>query len=195
MAIGSLPPANVPFFNSKTGLILTEWYQALRKILQYTGTGFVVATGSSGQAVTRVMTAGPGIDITNGNGVAGNPTFTALGPDGFGFFIGGLMTDGELLGSGVFDKDITFPSTANTPVVKSEFPATASAVLNLKSISGGVETQRGTITFAAGATDAAVAWTGSTYILPAGDRLRLYGPAVHDTTLSMITGLIPGDLS
>jgi hypothetical protein len=195
MGVGSLPPANVPFFDSKTGLILREWYMALRNILQVTGTGFLVATGGQGQAVARTMTAGPGIDITNGDGVAGDPVFTAKGPDGIGFFIGGLTTDGELLGSGIFDQDITFPSTVNAPVVRSEFPATASAVLNLKSVSGGVETQRGTITFAAGAQAASVAWTGTTYTLPAGDRLRLYAPTVHDTTLSMITGLVPGDLS
>lgn len=36
------------------------------------GTGLVVQTGP-GSTVARTLTAGPGINITNGNGVAGNP--------------------------------------------------------------------------------------------------------------------------
>ncbi len=195
MAIGSLPPASVPFLNSKTGLVLIEWYNALRKILQFTGTGFLVGTGPNGQAVTREMEAGPGISITNGDGVAANPVFTAKGPDGFGFCIGGLMSDAEFLGMGIFDKDITFPSAVNAPVVKSLYPATADAVFEVKAVIAGVDTPKGTVTFAAGGQTGTVAWTGVQYVLPSGTPLKLFGPATRDATLSMVTGLIPGDLS
>lgn len=194
MALGLLPPANMPFLNPQTGLVNTEWYLALRNILHFLGSGILVGTGSAGQAVTRSIVGGYGIEVTDGSGVGGNPTVTALGPDGFGFNVGGLMSVGELLGAGVLDEDISFPSATRPPVVVSQFPATASAVLNIKALIAGVETQVGTITFAAGGTTGVVAWSPSPYTLPSGTPLRLYAPSPRDITLSMITGLVPGDL-
>jgi hypothetical protein len=167
--------------------------RAIEARLEVLGQGIVAALGD-GTGVGRTITGGPGISVADGDGIAGNPTIYRLGPDNFGFNIGGLMTAGEYLGSAVYDDDVLFPSVLKPPVVVSEFPATASAVFNIKSRTGAVETQRGTITFAAGGTTGTVAWSG-VYTLPAGDRIKLYGPTPKDTTLSMITGLVPGDLS
>lgn len=195
MVGGILPPPNMPFLNPRTGLVNTEWYVCLQGIIRFFGSGVLVGTGSGGAAVTRTIVGGVGIDVANGTGVGGNPTISDLGPDNFGFFVGGLMSNGELLGSAIFDDDVVFPSVLKPSVIVSENPATASAELVIKSRAAGVETHRGTITFAAGASTGVLAWATGAYTLPAGDTLKLYAPTVHDLTLSKITGLVAGDLS
>ena len=87
-----LPPAGMPFLNPQTGLINTEWYMALRNILIFQGTGVLVSTSGQGNAIVRSIVGGAGIDVSNGDGQAGNPTILALGPDGFGFFVGGFAS-------------------------------------------------------------------------------------------------------
>ncbi len=195
MVGGPLPPPTMPFLNPTTGLVNLEWYVALQGVLRFIGSGVLVGVGPGGNAVTRTITAGPGIDVQDGDGIAGNPTISDLGPDNFGFNVGGLMSAGEELGTAVFDDDVVFPSVLKPSVVLSEFTATASAVFNIKSLSGGVETQRGTITFAAGGAVGTVAWSGGTYTLPSGDRLKLYAPSPRDLTLGKVVGLVAGDLS
>lgn len=167
---------------------------AIENKFEVVGQGIIAAL-ADGTGIGRTLTAGPGILVTNGDGIAGNPTFTALGPDGFGFFVGGLMTNGELLGMGVFDKDIAFPSVVNSAVVKSLFPANGPAVLNIMAVIAGVDTQVGTISFTAGGQVGTVIWMTDPYVLTNGTPLKLFAPSPRDITLSMVTGLVPGDLS
>jgi hypothetical protein len=172
------------------------WDKAMTEIenkFEVVGQGIVAALGD-GTGIARTITGGYGIDVADGDGVAGNPTITALGPDGFGFFVGGLMTDGELLGGGIFDTDISFPSLVRDATVKSEFPATNDADLTVTAIIAGVETQIGTIGFDAGGTDGTPVWVSNPYLIPAGTPIRLYAPSPRDVSLSMITALIPGDM-
>lgn len=110
---------------------------------------------------------------------------------GFGFFIGGLMKDNELLGGVVLPEAISF-STGEFATVKSMIPATALAVFKIVVTTAGVPTQVGTITFVAGAMIGAVAWSPNPFVNAVGDFLQLYAPSPKDATLSFVSGTVAG---
>lgn len=109
---------------------------------------------------------------------------------GFGFNEEGLMLNNELLGSGVFSKDVLFPSSVIADSVTAQTAAASNAVFNVKTGS----TIRATITFLAGSLTGVVAWSGGQYTLPAGTVVSLYAPSPADTNLGWVTGLVEGDV-
>jgi hypothetical protein len=95
MVGGPLPPPDKPFLNTQTGLINPEWYMALRGILRFIGSGIVAISGGAG--ILRSIVGGTGITVTDGDGVAGNPTISStitqytdeMAQDA----VGGILTD------------------------------------------------------------------------------------------------------
>lgn len=119
---------------------------------------------------------------------------TAGGPaakHGFGFFIGGLMLDNELLGGVVLPEAISFKNGEFANVV-SLIPAAATAVFRIVVTDAGVPTQVGTITFAAASMTGVVAWSPNPFVNKAGDFLQLYAPSPKDATLSFVSGTVAG---
>lgn len=108
---------------------------------------------------------------------------------GFGFFIQGLMLDGETIGSGSWGKTITFLDGGS---VTSQVPAHATAVFTIQKIVGGAPSNVGTITFAAGSTVGVIAWSGGQVSFSTGDVVRLIAPNPHDPALADVTGNIDG---
>lgn len=119
---------------------------------------------------------------------------TVAGTHGFGFFAGGLLLSNELLGSCTFPLDIVFTSPDAGSVVTSEFPASATAVLNVLAPdpSSGLDVVVGTFTFAAASKVAVVAWGAGTYTLKAGKVLKLRAPTPADAGLASVHGTISG---
>lgn len=81
MAISKKIPANVPVVDSKTFKIHPQWDNFFRTFanatlnLNTTTTGIVTQISAT-ETVNRTLTAGLGIAITNGDGVAGNPAIS-----------------------------------------------------------------------------------------------------------------------
>lgn len=126
-------------------------------------------------------------------GVAGAGSVAAAdAKTGFGFFIGGLPNDNELIGSATYPTDVQFVS--GDGAVTSAFSAAASAVLNLKAPDPitALPVVVGTFTFAAGSKTAVIAWSGGAYTLKAGKMLSLYAPTPTDASLADISGTVNG---
>lgn len=126
-------------------------------------------------------------------GVAGTGSVAAAGAKtGFGFFIGGLPNDNELIGSASYGSDVQFVSGDGS--VTSGFPAAALAVLNLKAPDPitGLPVVVGSLTFAASSKVAVIAWSGGSYTLAAGKMLSLYAPTPVDASLGDISGTVNG---
>ena len=140
----------------------------------------------------------PGANFTSNYAIAiaaAIAKVTALFRNGVGFYVGGLMANGELLGACVFEKNITFTTGDTKTICEAEYATTATTVLEIAELdySTGIETDVGTITFTgAGAKLGVVAWTASPYTLVAGKILELYAPAVADITLSHVAANING---
>ena len=109
---------------------------------------------------------------------------------GFGFSISGRPGAGQIIGIASFPYQMTFTSADPGDTVVSTVAATSSAVFNIQTQVGGIWTTIGTITFSAGGTVGAVAWTSG--VLPANQQFRLVAPASQDTTLSDISGRVVG---
>ena len=111
---------------------------------------------------------------------------------GFGFFAGGNLAAGELLGSAVYPFDMLFPGTSWASEIKSEFPATSTAVFTMVNTSTSAVV--GTITFSAGSATGVVAWSPtSPYTLPATQRLWIFMRHLCPIrTVAYVTGLIQG---
>lgn len=119
------------------------------------------------------------------------PRPTPPPPVGFGFTVDGLMSDHELIGSGVFSRDIEFSGGGNTgTTISCLLPATSSAAFTIIATLSGVPTQIGTITFAPGALSGVVAFTDT--VLPAGSPLTVYAPTPADATLGTVTATVTG---
>lgn len=130
MVQSALPPANMPMIDAG-GFITQAWYHALDSLLRRTGgtavdlvgnglsvstTGIVVATGTGpGAAVTRTLAAGTGLNIANGTGLAGNPSYslkdTAVTADSYGddTNVPTFTVDGQGRITAAADVAITFP--------------------------------------------------------------------------------------
>ena len=139
------------------------------------GGGFVVASGSPGNTTLDLSPAAQ----------------SRLNLIGFGFFVGGKLVSGELLGSAIYSSAVTFTNTSGSDI-KSLIPAIASAVFTLKAVVLGVATGVATITFPSGSNTGTVAWSGGTYTLPLGGSLQLYAPSPADTNLAFVNGSING---
>jgi hypothetical protein len=111
---------------------------------------------------------------------------------GFGFFIGGLPNNNELIGSATYPTNVQFVS--GDGAVTSGFPAAASAVLNLQAPdpTTGLPVNVGTITFAASSKTGVIAWSAGAYTLLAGKALSLYAPTPVDASLADISGTVNG---
>lgn len=120
------------------------------------------------------------------------PTPSPPSPVGFGFTVDGLMTDHQLIGSGVFSRDVNFSGAGNTGTsVKNILAATSSAAFTIYATLSGVPTLIGTITFAPGAFVGVVNFP-SAVLVPAGSAITLYAPTPADPTLGTITATITG---
>lgn len=117
----------------------------------------------------------------------GKPTVSQAG---FGFFEEGLMLDNEIIGTGVFSKNVQFPSSYVPSVATAQTPAASNAVFNVKV--GG--TVIATITFLAGSTLGTIAWSGGSHLLTAGTIFSLHAPSPADANLGWVTGLVQGDV-
>lgn len=112
---------------------------------------------------------------------------------GFGFYDGGLLNAGELLGTAIYSADVTFANAADGDTVTSLSPAAAIAVFTLIAPNTlGVPTQVGTVTFAAGANVGTIAWSPNPFLLPKGTALKLFAPSPADLSLADVTGLVEG---
>jgi hypothetical protein len=87
--------------------------------------------------------------------------------------------------------ELTFPANFSTsPAPGCEVAPVATVTLTFQTIHAGTPTTVGTLTIAGSATTGNYATTG--FLLPAGDRLRLYAPAAVDTTITGLYGTIAG---
>lgn len=110
---------------------------------------------------------------------------------GFGFYDGGLLAAGELLGTAVFAHDVTFTNGADGNVVTALVPATGTPFMTLVAPNAlMIPTQVGTINFAG--TVGTVVWSPNPFLLLKGLPLKLFAPASADATLADISGLVVG---
>jgi hypothetical protein len=131
--------------NARTNLGLAigtnvQAYDAdLAAIAGITTTGIVARTGS-GTAEARVLTAGSGIGITNGDGASGNPTIAASGLATTNFASATLVTASETIASN--NNDTTIPTSAAVKgYADGSITATATGSANLP---GGLQMRWGT---------------------------------------------------
>jgi len=153
--------------------------------------GYLLGRSSSGTGDVELLD----LAELRGLGVASAGSVAGIGSThGFGFFAGGLLADGELLGSATYPVDITFATGDAGSSVTSEFPAAASAVMVVQAPdpSSGLFVQVGTFTFAAHSKTATIAWGSGTYTLKAGKVLKLLAPHPADASLANVHGLIVG---
>ena len=113
---------------------------------------------------------------------------------GFGFFAGGQMQSGELLGTGQWTHPTYF---ADSYSISATVGATALATLILKAVIAGTPTVVGQITFPARTGVPAdligtLTWSGGTYTLPGNTPLQLYAPVPNDATLAGLSGTVNG---
>lgn len=113
---------------------------------------------------------------------------------GFGFFEGGTMSAGELLGTGTFTHDTYF---ASDYTISATVGATAMATMTLKAVVAGTPTVVGHIVFPARTGVPAdlvgvLTWVGTTYTLPKNTPIQLYAPSPKDATLGGISGTVNG---
>lgn len=137
---------------------------------------------------------GPGTagNVLTTKGSTADPEWDAA-QSGFGFFVGGLMTNNELLGACDFPQAMTFTNGDPKSIVKTLSPAAVDADMTfVANPAGGAPATVGTIHFAAGAFSGTVAWSASPYTLPAGYVLLLYAPSPADVQLSLVSGTING---
>lgn len=147
--------------------------------------GYVVGRISAGRGDEELLN----LQSLRQMGVAGTSDVSqAVSPAGFGFFAGGLLLAGELLGTAVFNHDVSFESADPADAVHALVAPTSTAVFSMKV---GLTTV-GTITFAGGSTVGVVAWTGGLYVLLTGVALSLYAPASADATLASVSGIVSG---
>lgn len=106
---------------------------------------------------------------------------------GFGFFAGGLLAAGELLGIATFTHPVKFPSTDFISTVSVLTAPTSTATFNIKQ---GVDIVGTIVVHTDGST--AITWIGGSYTLAQAAQLSLYAPAIHDPTLASVNGIISG---
>jgi len=153
--------------------------------------GYLLGRSSSGTGDVELLDLNELRDF----GVASTSSVAGIGgTHGFGFFDGGLLADGELLGSATYPVDITFATGDSGSSVTAEFPASATAVMNVLAPdpSSGLNVVVGTFTFAAHSKIATVAWGTGTYTLKAGSVLKLLAPSPPDAGLANVHGTVVG---
>jgi len=104
-------------------------------------------------------------------------------PAGFGFFAGGLMQSGELLGTAVWGNPRIFSGTPQD-VARALFPASLNSTITLNAYSGGGRYVAGTINF--NHSDVGVISWAPTLSLPPGYALEPNGPVPMDPTLASV---------
>lgn len=171
--------AHVPTTATELSALLDLFGSVTGSIIYRSATGWVVRLPGNAD---DVLTIDAGLPVWKPNSAAG-------GPVGFGFNIEGVLADGETLGAGLYAVDMLFSDADAQTVVEALLPAAATAVLSLRIPD---DTEVGTVTFAAGALTATVAWTGAAYTLPASTVLRLLVPGTADAALGYITGTVHG---
>jgi hypothetical protein len=150
--------------------------------------GYILGRSSGGTGEVQLLN----IQQLRGMGIATHADVkSSVRTAGFGFYAGGLLKAGELLGTAVYSRNVTWLSGVAGDAVTSLLPAHAPAVFTMVAVVGGSPTTVGTITFAAGSMVGVVAWT-SGFVLVAGAPLKLYAPAAADSTLADISGVIVG---
>lgn len=111
----------------------------LAAIAAITTTGIVARTGS-GTAAARVLTAGSGISVTNGDGASGNPTIVVSDLATTNFASATLVTAAETIASN--NNDTTIPTSAAVKgYADGSLTATATGSANLP---GGLQMKWGT---------------------------------------------------
>ena len=109
---------------------------------------------------------------------------------GFGFSISGRPGAGQVIGIASFPYQMTFVSADPGDSAVSTVAATGSAVFLIQTQVSGIWTTIGTITWSAGGTTGAVAWTAG--VLPANQQFRVLAPAAQDATLADISVRVQG---
>lgn len=109
---------------------------------------------------------------------------------GFTFYAGGLMLNGEDLGSGTWAHPVQFENGVGGTTVTSQVAATSTAVFTIYVLTP-TPVAIGTITFAAGSTVGVVNFPVP-YTVPAGQAIRLNAPSPADATLASVTGTVVG---
>lgn len=151
-------------------------------------TGVTAGTYGDATHVPRFEVGADGrlINVTNVAIAAGATTH----PAGLGFFIQGYVPDDTLLGGTVFPVPITFSASDPNIDVYTPFPALAPASFRI--LLAKTSAQVGTVTFAAGANTATVAWASEPYTLPAGEPLVVYTPTPADPNLATVFAKVAG---
>lgn len=111
---------------------------------------------------------------------------------GFGFYAGGVLLDGETLGSAVFPFPVTFSDGNVDTSVAAVSPPTSTATFKMRVPVAGILIQIGQIVFTAGSPLGIVTWTGGLYVLPANTPISLVAPSPNDATLASVTGTVTG---
>lgn len=113
---------------------------------------------------------------------------------GFGFSVQGRPAANLIAGPGIWVRQITF-QTGGAASIIAQVAATSTYVISIQTLISGVYTQIGTITFSAGGTVGALAWSSSPVSIPSGQPLQLVFPAVQDATLANIVAVVDGVFS
>lgn len=124
---------------------------------------------------------------------AGAAKQTAITIHGWGFYAGGLLNAGELLGTAVYGFNVTFTTGAAGDTFTALVPAAADAQFTLWTPNALlIPTQVGTIDFPAGSAVGTITWSPDPFLLLKGAQLKLYAPAAADLALADVSGLCYG---
>jgi hypothetical protein len=152
--------------------------------------------GPSGVVVGRKARGGLGdlqflnIKDLAGIGVASQAYVKAnSGASGFGFYEGGTMTAGELIGVGTWGHPVTFAMTDVRSSANAGHASTSTAVFDIYGNVGGFPTLIGTITFSAGNPVGVVAFSAP-FTLATGQQLSVVAPATADASLADVRAVV-----
>jgi hypothetical protein len=152
-----------------------------------------------GYLMGRLPGAGVGpVQLINLQGLQGFGVATAAqaaagsAVHGFTFSITGQPSAGQVIGIATFPYQMTFVSADPGDVANSTVAATSSAAFDIQVQVSGIWTTIGTITWSAGGTTGAVAFSGGTWVLPAATQFRVLAPNPKDATLADIAARVQG---